>query len=649
MRRLLLPLLVFLASFALTLYNLNNFPKFIGDEGIYVSQAYSLTTLGELGPYTYWYDHSPLGWLQIGMWQRLVGVTSFWGSSILTSRVLMALILSATTTLLYMLASCLSRSRLIGLLATVIYGLSALTQTFGRMVLLDNFAIFWLLLSLNLLIYYPDKLKLTIFSAASFAVAILTKESFLFFIPPYFLLLNHLTRSFPTRRYSLLTSTITLVFILSFFPLLAILKNELLPKAGQVSLVETILFQLNRGSQLPFYQVGSHFREMLSVWLKIDPILFIGGSSSLVFIILKPSTRYLAFFTLFYLFFLIRGGQIYDFYVIPLLPFLALNLALAIHTSTNKLRNLFCGLALTSYICYAILGASYPWNSQATYNQLEAINYLKKNSTELAIAAPDYSYLDVKIHNPNTNIHWYKKLDSDPAINTIKPDLALIDNQFKRELESGDLNNLQTNLADSTLVKEFGTPLAPGLNPPPYTHEHLTLNSAIKETRNATYQQITSYTSAIASPDQEYAAILINRRDFTNSSDLQNIISTIKANRNTQLILVTQDSEGSNDIPWINTNSRSFFKSSEEANVATEKKVVALGQLGVTGAIIATSYNDDGLLQTIVDAAIPHLTPFVRFDGQNIPEEKVNLVVTNPTDLNKIKATNYQGKLYLLN
>ncbi len=649
MKRFLLPLLVFLASFALTLYNLNNFPKFIGDEGIYVSQAYSLTTLGELGPYTYWYDHSPLGWLQIGVWQRLVGATSFWGSSILTSRVLMALILSTTTTLLYALASRVSRSRLIGLLAVVIYGLSALTQTFGRMVLLDNLAIFWLLLSLNLLIYYPDKLKLTIFSAASFAVAILTKESFLFFIPPYFLLLNHLTRSLRTRRYSLLTSTITLVFILSFFPLLALLKNELLPKAEQVSLLETILFQLNRGSQVPFYQAGSHFREMLSVWLKIDPILFFGGASSLIFIFLRPSTRYLAFFSIFYLFFLIRGGQIYDFYIIPLLPFLALNLALAVHNSSKKFRNLFCGLALASYIFYVILGASYPWSSQATYNQLEAINYLKTTTTEATIAAPDYAYLDVKIHNPNTNIHWYKKLDSDPAINTTKPDLALIDDQFKRELASNDLPNLQSNLADFTQIKEFGTPLAPGLNPPPYTQEYLTLTSAIKETGNTPYQLITSYSSAISSPDKDYTAILINHRDFTNSTDLQNIVSTIKTNLNTPLILITQDSEGSNDIPWINTNSRSFFKSSEEAKVATEKKAVALKQLGIKGAIIATSYNDDGLSQTIVDATTPHLIPFVRFDGQNIPEEKVNLVVTNPTDLNKIKATNYQGKLYLLN
>ena len=38
-------------------------PMFFDDEGTYASQAWSVTHLRALAPYTYWYDHPPLGWL----------------------------------------------------------------------------------------------------------------------------------------------------------------------------------------------------------------------------------------------------------------------------------------------------------------------------------------------------------------------------------------------------------------------------------------------------------------------------------------------------------------------------------------------------------------------------------------------------------
>lgn len=146
MKKFFLPIFIFILGSSITLYNIGNFPKMIGDEGIYVSQAYWLTHFGTLGPYTYWYDHFPIGWAQIGLWQLAVGTSSFFGYTVLSARVLMGLVLSGTTTLLYLITKKLTDSKLISLLTSFIFIASALTLTFGRMVLLDNLAVFWFLL-----------------------------------------------------------------------------------------------------------------------------------------------------------------------------------------------------------------------------------------------------------------------------------------------------------------------------------------------------------------------------------------------------------------------------------------------------------------------------------------------------------------------
>ena len=48
--------------------NMFNFPYYESDEGTYTSQAWAVVTEGTLAPYTYWYDHPPLGWLVIAGW-----------------------------------------------------------------------------------------------------------------------------------------------------------------------------------------------------------------------------------------------------------------------------------------------------------------------------------------------------------------------------------------------------------------------------------------------------------------------------------------------------------------------------------------------------------------------------------------------------
>ena len=113
------------------------------------------------------------------------------------------------------------------------------------------------------------------------------------------------------------------------------------------------------------------------------------------------------------------------------------------------------------------------------------------------------------------------------------------------------------------------------------------------------------------------------------------------------MILVSQDGEGNNTIPWINTNSRNFFKSQEEAASSTLQKMQTLSSLGFTGAITATSNNNDGYLPAILSATAPAITHFVLYTGE-LPTIATNLVVKDKETLKTLQESSYKGVVYLI-
>lgn len=46
-------------------WNITNFPTLSDDEGTYLAQAWAVQQGDGLAHYTYWYDHPPLGWIQV--------------------------------------------------------------------------------------------------------------------------------------------------------------------------------------------------------------------------------------------------------------------------------------------------------------------------------------------------------------------------------------------------------------------------------------------------------------------------------------------------------------------------------------------------------------------------------------------------------
>ena len=76
-------------------WNAFRYPLYLTDEGIYMGQAWAVLREGRLSPYTYFYDHAPLGWLAIAGWVLpLPGQFGAFGNAINTGRVLMVLVLS---------------------------------------------------------------------------------------------------------------------------------------------------------------------------------------------------------------------------------------------------------------------------------------------------------------------------------------------------------------------------------------------------------------------------------------------------------------------------------------------------------------------------------------------------------------------------
>ena len=164
-------------------YNMFHFPYYENDEGTYISQAWSLLTQGKLAPYTYFYDHAPVGWFLIALWAKLTGGFFTFGFSINSGRVLMLVLHLLSTALLFGVAKKLFKSNLTATLASLIFTLSPLGIYFQRRVLLDNIMVFWLLLALLLILGNRRKLRHFIGSAIAFGIAILTKETAIFFYP----------------------------------------------------------------------------------------------------------------------------------------------------------------------------------------------------------------------------------------------------------------------------------------------------------------------------------------------------------------------------------------------------------------------------------------------------------------------------------
>src|SRR5947209_5943382 len=228
--RLLLPL-VLVVTFVSHAINMFAYPLYLGDEGIYMEQAWAVLKGIGLTPYTYTYDHAPAGWLLIAAWLRLLprGVAQ-WGMAENSGRVLMLLLALCSTALLYRLARRFTGSEAAAVLAALTFALSPLSLYYGRMVLLDTIMVFWLLLALELMTADGGLFAL-IGGGAAFGLAVLTKENAILFMPLLVYALYIASRERHFYRFGVSGWLYVCFGILSYYFLFAVLKGELLPPA----------------------------------------------------------------------------------------------------------------------------------------------------------------------------------------------------------------------------------------------------------------------------------------------------------------------------------------------------------------------------------------------------------------------------------
>lgn len=256
----------------LRLINLTGSPARLDDEGTYMAQAYAVAQWGELAHYTYWYDHPPAGWLQLALWTTISG-PGFGGNAVTAGRYLMVIVAVITAALLWALARRTEMSRWAAAATVGVFALSPLAISLTRTVYLDNLATAWVLGALVLLCSPRYRLSAMFFAATCFGIAVLTKETMLLLLPMFVWLVWTRTAAV-TRRYALAVFVAVFGVVLSTYVLMAVLRGELVPGPGHVSLWDGISFQLwDRTAGGTLDDPYSLKRHTINEWLLLDPAL----------------------------------------------------------------------------------------------------------------------------------------------------------------------------------------------------------------------------------------------------------------------------------------------------------------------------------------------------------------------------------------
>ncbi len=425
-------------------YNMFHFPYYENDEGVYMSQAWSLLKFGKLAPYTYWYDHAPGGWILIALWTFLTGGFFTFGFSINTGRVLMLVLHVFSSIFLYFIMRKLTKSSLASATAVIIFSLSPLGIYYQRRVLLDNIIVFWMLLSLVFAFYYQHKLRYIFLSGVAFGIAVLSKETAIFLLPVYIYIIYAVSHSHH-KRFAVIQWISVFSMTVSLYLLYALLKGEFFPygtplggEYPHVSLIDALKFQTSRKGGSIFDFENSSFWYGMRMWLSEDPVVIYLGAVATVLNILigikNFAARVAGWLSVFFWIFLMRGGLVIEFYITPIIPLLAMNIALFGWYMQQLLDRLsyvrvlkhipslaLCsGIIITSfYYATNIRDSLNLYTSDQVTPQVKAVDWILARETPGTFMIIDnYGYIDLQERKKDTSFktEWYWKVDKDPDV-----------------------------------------------------------------------------------------------------------------------------------------------------------------------------------------------------------------------------------------
>jgi Dolichyl-phosphate-mannose-protein mannosyltransferase len=456
--------LVLCIMLAAQVINIFHYPAYTADEGTYMSNAWAILH-GKITPYAYTYDHPPVGWLLIALWAQLTGGIASFGNAINSGRVLMLLLAAASSIFLYLITSRLSASRSAALLAMVLYTLSPLSLSYRHEVLLDNIGTFWLLLSLCLITTGKSRLGTFVFAGIALGLAILSKEIFVIFVPAMLYAVWLFATEFQ-RKFSFVTFFYVTLVVASVYILLALLQGELFPpgllpgdKTTHASLIGSFLQKWHT----PL--TGGQFITSWNTWLRLDMVLFLGGTIAMFINILGGTVNRLqllaALFVGSFWLFLLSSNVIYPFYVIPLLPFLALNIAQALNTPIRWITKKVGFDLLRALIVFALIGMLIPAGVQRASSllqpnlaepQQQAMLWIRNNIPHNAVIISD-SQMFTDLREPGGMAVG----SGTPFAHAQIYSQAVLDPQVYYKDLNGDWQKIDFIAADATMLREIRT------------------------------------------------------------------------------------------------------------------------------------------------------------------------------------------------
>ncbi|MFL1900693.1 phospholipid carrier-dependent glycosyltransferase [Streptomyces tauricus] len=473
-------------------WNIADYPTLSDDEGTYLAQAWSVQQGDGLAHYTYWYDHPPLGWIQIAVLTWIPSLISPESMTVGSMRIVMLLVSAVSAVLVYVLARRLSLPRWAAALALLLFGLSPLSVVLQREIFLDNIAVMWTLLAFCLAASPSRHLWHHFGAGLAAAAAVLTKETMIFVLPAVLITMwRHSHRD--TRKFAITGAVTACVLIGMSYPLFALLKGELFPGAGHVSLWDGLEYQLTRPGSGFILDEGSGSYGVLRSWLYYDRILPLGGLAGALLLLVtwrwSVTARALAgpalTVAVLALVALRPNGYLPAMYVIQALPFLALVLAggtasvahgvlrrrRTADESTYVTRGRYAVAALLVAVSAVYVvprwydGARTAVTTDANAPYRAASRWLAtevEHPEDTRVLVDDALWLDL-VHagyRPGLGVIWFYKADLDPAVTKTMPrgwrDLDYVVASPTVRRDAVDLPNVKQAMKHSTPVATFG-------------------------------------------------------------------------------------------------------------------------------------------------------------------------------------------------
>lgn len=303
-----------------------DYPNWVDDPGTYLSQAWSFQHDGALSPYTYFYDHAPLGWITIGLYSML---TNGFGRHALAmdfgnEAMLMAKLVGCV--LLYLVARRLDFGRVWATVAVLLFALNPLALTYSRWTYLDNLVTPWLLLAVLMATGRRKHLGAFAVAGLAFAGAAMTKETALLTAPAFAVLFwQHIDRRTRGKTLAVVATTASLMLL---YPAYALLKGELFAGPGHNSLLGTASWQLaHRTPSGSILDPASVTRDLWQGWLTYDSWLIWAGIGAGIIGLGRRRLRGVAVLLACQISVLFTGGYVPFMQIVNLLPWMALLVA----------------------------------------------------------------------------------------------------------------------------------------------------------------------------------------------------------------------------------------------------------------------------------------------------------------------------------